>query len=206
MNKAVKIIGGLFLLGIAVQVIKGTQNGSPTSNSSTSSKSSAQATAPQPAIPLPEDQVKFLQIVKKAQDANRAAANDMQKGGARATREKEICAMLPQLAISNWIGEVYTITSNSDGKGVIELTLAPNVYVKTWSNALSDTLHHTMIQPGTRLFEKASQFKEGQQVKFSGSFVGDDAEGCLYESSLTLDGKLSQPEFIFRFDEIAALK
>jgi hypothetical protein len=41
--------------------------------------------------------------------------------------------------------------------------------------------------------------KTGQLVKFSGTFLPSSDNDCLNESSLTLDGKLESPEFIFRF-------
>jgi hypothetical protein len=44
--------------------------------------------------------------------------------------------------------------------------------------------------------------KPGQIATFSGSFV-PDGENCIRESSMTLNGKLTDPEFIFRFSAIA---
>lgn len=204
MKKFLKWMGGLFLLALIVQGIKASQEDKPTSSqTSTSTVPIAEA----PTIPIPDEQTKFVQTVQKAQEANKVATNDMQKGGARAAREKELCALLSMPSISNWVGDVYGISSNSDGKGVLEVTIGPDVYVKTWNNAISDALHSTMIDPGISLFDKVSQLKEGQKIKFSGSFVRDtgDSIGCFYESSLTLDGKLSEPEFIFRFSDVSPL-
>jgi hypothetical protein len=45
--------------------------------------------------------------------------------------------------------------------------------------------------------------KPGQIVTFSGTFFPGMDGDCLNESSLTLDGKLKSPEFIFRFATIA---
>jgi hypothetical protein len=72
----------------------------------------------------------------------------------------------------------------------------------TWNNDLSDISDNTLIQPGTELFRSASSLKKGQRVSFSGSFV-PAREGCISESSITLRGKLDDPDFIFRFSSVA---
>jgi hypothetical protein len=202
LKKLLKIVGVLFLLGVAANALKGFDG------STTAKKSGGQTTeAKVAAIPLPDDQAAFVQIVQAAQKASGSAENDMQKGGVRANREKQLCSSLPALAVTEWIGDVYEVSSNSDGKGVLTLTVAAGVYVKTWNNDVSDVMHNTLIDPSSTVFGQASQLKEGQKVKFSGTFFreSDASIGCLAESSLTLDGKLSEPEFIFKFADIAPL-
>jgi hypothetical protein len=44
--------------------------------------------------------------------------------------------------------------------------------------------------------------KRGQKVIFSGRFFQGTDGDCLGESSLTLRGKVKEPEFIFRFSEV----
>jgi hypothetical protein len=64
---------------------------------------------------------------------------------------------------------------------------------------------HTLIDPASALFAKASALSEGQQVLFSGSFQHSDTD-CVEESSLTMDGSLTEPAFIVRFFDIAPNK
>jgi hypothetical protein len=199
-KKLLKIVGVLFLLGVAANALKGFDS------STIAKKSGEQVTESKvAAVRLPDDQAVFIQIVQKAQKANVSAENDMQKGGVRANREKELCSTLAALSVTDWIGDVYEVSSNSDGKGVLTVTIAPDVYVKTWNNAVSDVLHNTLIEPNAQLFNQASQLKEGQKVKFSGTLFREteDSVACLSESSMTLNGKISEPEFIFRFSDIA---
>jgi hypothetical protein len=207
MKKFLKIVGGLFVLGVVASAIKGHDGNAPNSSSSKTPDQTnvAQAT---PAIKLPNDEAQFIGIVQKAQQASQSAENDLQKGGVRATREKELCSALGSLSISNWVGEIYALSSNSDGKGVLAIKIAPDAYVQTWNNSLSDITDNTLIDPNSPLFTKAAQLKEGQTVKFSGSFFrsSDDSAGCLSEGSMTLDGKLSAPEFIFRFADVVGQK
>ena len=203
MKKVAKFLGVLLLLGVAANAIKSI-NGSPISANAVSSDGQTTNVS---ARPMPKDEAAFVRAVQKAQADDKTAANDMQKGGVRASRENELCKMLGALNAANWVGDVYSISSNSDGKGVLAITVAPGVYIQTWNNAFSDIADSTLIEPNSPTFTKASQLKEGQQVKFSGTFFRDaeDTVGCLKEGSLTLDGKLSEPEFIFRFSDVAAI-
>jgi hypothetical protein len=62
--------------------------------------------------------VKWLE---KARTAYAAGANKIAKGAARPARAKEICAVLKDTQVSKWVGEVETLSSNSDGLGVLSI-------------------------------------------------------------------------------------
>lgn len=160
-----------------------------------------QTVAESPAVQLPQDQLKFIEIVKNAQDKVVSAGNDMVKGGIRMEREKALCGLVNG-SIKDWVGTLIEIDANSDGKGVLSIEIEKNITVKTWNNDISDSDTQTMLAPGSPIFQKVSQMKVGQQVKFSGDFFqGSDGE-CLLEGSLSLDGKITDPEFIFRFSAV----
>ncbi len=62
----------------------------------------------------------------------------------------------------------------------------------------------TLIDPNSKLFQNASMLKKGDSITFSGTFLpGKDGE-CIYEGSMSLSGKLRDPEFIFRFSSVSA--
>jgi hypothetical protein len=42
----------------------------------------------------------------------------------------------------------------------------------------------------------------GQTVEFSGKFVSSGETGCIKEESLTLRGKIEDPEFTFKFASV----
>jgi hypothetical protein len=44
--------------------------------------------------------------------------------------------------------------------------------------------------------------KIGDMVRFSGGFF-EDRDDCFREASVTFDGSLTKPEFIFRFSALA---
>lgn len=162
------------------------------------------AAAPKPAaIVYPADQIAMMDIVMKAQVDGAKVANDMQLGGVKATRDSSLCSTLKSTVAENWVGKIQTVDSNSDGKGVLAVSIAPDVLVKTWNNALSDIMAQTLIEPGTPLFTTASTMKRGDLVTFSGFFIKGKEGDCLSEGSMRLKGKVLEPEFIFRFDNIA---
>jgi hypothetical protein len=151
------------------------------------------------------NQKQFIHIVRQAQSSSRAVTNEMQRGGVKARRDKAICEMVRNsggLNVSNWVGKITHLSANGDGKGILGIEIAPGITVKTWNNSLSDVLHHTLINPGSKLFEKASSMKIGQMVQFSGSFHPGSETECVYEASITLNGKISEPEFIMTFSDM----
>jgi hypothetical protein len=158
-----------------------------------------------PAAPLleaPAKEAHLIQIVSQSQQESSGAQNDMQRGGIKNKRDKDICSLMTNLNVKNWVGTIKEIGANSDGKGVVEIEIAENIILKTWNNALSDISSNTLIDPNSQLFRTASSLKVGQSVKFTGKFLDGNEGECLDESSLTLTGKLREPEFIFKFSSI----
>lgn len=154
---------------------------------------------------LPALEARFIHAVSRAQNRSRAAANDMQRGGIKAERDRSICALISSAhTVSNWSGIVKTVDSNSDGKGVLAVLIADDVSVTTWNNDLSDFRDHTLIEPESLLFDAVSKMHVGQHVFFSGSFEAGEGKECIGEESLTLHGKLEEPEFTFKFSAVSS--
>jgi hypothetical protein len=152
-----------------------------------------------PPVVLPDLEASFIGIVSTAQRDSQRAENDMQRGGIKARRDEAICSAIPSLRADNWIGTTERIDSNSDGKGILGIRIAPDVIVTTWNNEYSDIGSGTLLEPGSSLFQVASAMKTGQLAIFSGIFLPGSGGDCLMEGSLTLSGKLESPEFILRF-------
>ena len=151
------------------------------------------------------NQKQFIQIVRQAQSSSRVASNEMVRGGIKVKRDKAICELVKSsggLNVSGWVGKLVNLSANGDGQGVLGIQIAPGITVKTWNNSLSDVLHHTLINPSSKLFEKASAMKIGQMVQFSGTFHPGSEPECVYEASITLNGKISEPEFIMTFSDV----
>jgi uncharacterized protein YecT (DUF1311 family) len=218
-DNSVKVLGAVVISGLIIwwANYKGSETTPerpsadvPTSNervppvSIQTSRTQAAPIAPiqPPSIKLPSREANFIEAVAAAQNESRAAQNDMQRGGILAERDKAICAALTSLSVSNWIGKISKVNSNSDGKGVLAIKLAEGLTVATWNNELSDTFDETLIEPGTKLFADASAMTPGQQVTFSGTFVRSKESRCVEEKSLTLRGKIDDPEFTFKFSSV----
>jgi hypothetical protein len=179
------------------------------SNSSSSSASISTPSEPPKLDPIdakrPEIEARFIEAVTAARAKSKDADNDMQRGSAKSERDKNVCALLKNLKAKDWTGKITNITSNSDGKGVIEVEIAKNITVKTWNNALSDIGDHTLIEPGTKFFDFVAGLKKGTVIQFSGNFFRGSSGDCLKESSMSLRGKIEDPEFIFNFVEIGTI-
>jgi hypothetical protein len=153
----------------------------------------------------PAAEAEFIRIVSSAQNQARGANNDMQKGGIKAERDRAICLVMQNLGIQGWTGRVSKIDANSDGKGVLVIEIAKDIFVKTWNNSFSDVMDNTLLEPGSPVFVAASAMQKGTPVSISGEFVKGSSGECIKESSLSLSGKLRDPEFVFRFNSVAVL-
>jgi hypothetical protein len=93
-------------------------------------------------------------------------------------------------AVEKWIGIIDTLSSNGDGLGVLTVKIADDVVLKTWNNAVSDMFDHTLIDPDSSVFRKASSLKVGQRVAISGAFIPDlaktDSRATIARRSLAL--------------------
>ena len=192
-----------FYVTVIIVIISIVRDGKKSSSSSLQSDSSGKSPkAAAPNMQLPLEEQKFVDIVQKAQKDASKASNDMAKGGILAIRSKNLKEL--ETSVQNWFGRVVKIGSNSDGKGVLSIEVASDVTICTWNNALSDIGDKTLIEPGSDLFNTAAALRKGQKVKFSGSFISDDETG-FSEQSLSLDGKIKDPEFTFKFSSIEGL-
>jgi len=152
----------------------------------------------------PDIQKAFISIVTTAQKKSQEVKNDMQLGGVKASRDTELCNLLEDKSVVGWIGKVVQVSSNGDGKGVFGVEVAKNVAIRTANNSFSDIGDHTLIDPSSQLFADASALKPGDMVSFSGRFIVDREE-CLREISVTLDGSVKEPDFMFRFNEVGKI-
>jgi hypothetical protein len=153
---------------------------------------------------MPTAEKSVIDAVEQARRDYASASNEMQEGAARPTRARAICAALPDRQARRWIGNVSEVSSNSEGRGVLYIKISSGVQVTTWNNALSDTGDNTLIEPSSSVYRQALSLTIGQGVIFSGQFLRS-AVDCIRESSLTLHGSVSEPDFIIRFLQVTPL-
>ncbi len=204
-NKSTGLFWLVVLGGVGVYYYNhsasGSVSGSHTASASPVSGKIVSVSSAEAETPYAEQQ--FIKAVHDGHAAYDAAGNDMQKGATRPRRAKAVCAALPSGSASNWTGKIYKLSSNSDGKGVLEIELASDVWVKTWSNSFSDIGDHTLIEPDCDLFGKVSAMSEGQSVTFSGTFLRSSTD-CYKEPSMSISGSMTEPEYLMRFAAVQA--
>jgi len=150
----------------------------------------------------PEEQERFVAAVFQGREMFAAAQTETAAGGARANRKSAICAALPSMSVHQWRGVIAMVSRNGDGKGVLVVRIAPDLGLKTWGGASYNDSDNTLLDPESSLFKKLGALKEGDRVLFSGSFIGSDVD-CVKETNLAIARSMQQPEFAFRFADVA---
>lgn len=153
----------------------------------------------------PDDEQTFIAVIDAASQRYDAAANEMAQGMTRAQRAHQICAAVVGTQVSHWIGTVDSLSSTSDGQGVLTVRIGPHITLATTNNRFSEDMStmKTLIAPDSRVMQIASTLKPKQSVVFSGSFAPSDSD-CFEETSLTQSGSMHDPEFLFQFSAVEA--
>lgn len=149
----------------------------------------------------PRDQEIFINSVSQHQELFRNAKNELQQSAIRDQRKLAISNALNNLFVSSWIGTINQLETNSEGKAILSVRLSPNIEVKTWNNALSDISSNTLIAKDDNLYNELFNLAAGQKVEFSGSFFPSDIDH-VEETSLTIEGSMRNPEFLFKFQSV----
>lgn len=156
-------------------------------------------------IVQPDDQVSFIAVINDYAEGFRKVTNELQASSLRDQRRLAIAQTLDStLRVRGWTGELTRLETNSEGNAIIAVRLSPAVKIVTWSNALSDLTHGTLIKKGTPLYDKLSQMAVGKRVSITGQFIQSDRDG-IWETSITLRGSMTNPNFLFQFDGITEL-
>lgn len=153
----------------------------------------------------PSQEREFVNLLTSYIAKTKKADNDLQIASLKSERDSRICEIIKtnKNAI-NWSGVIRDLNSNQDGKGVISVEIAKGVTLKTWNNSFSDTGDETLIPQETPLFKEALSLKIGDKIKFSGEFITRRNE-CFREVSMTQNGGMKEPEFIFKFSNLSEL-
>ena len=149
----------------------------------------------------PEEQTTFIQAVTEYSEKFSSAKNELQQSVLRDERKAAIERSVNGYSISSWIGTISQLETNSDGKAIVSIAISPRIEIQTWNNALSDIGSNTLIEKGSSLYSSLLQLTKGQMVEFSGVFFESDTD-YLKETSMTIDGSMRSPEFLFNFRTI----
>lgn len=197
---ALKWVGGGLLVLIAIGAIAG--GNKPSGKSGSTSGMQMAATGDSANAALPANQRDFLAVVADFKERFRSASNELQQSALRDERRAALLkALASRLTVENWAGTLRKLETNTEGKAIVTVRLATGVDVLTWNNALSDAMHETMIDKGTPLYAALMNMAVGDPVTVSGSFIPSEEDGA-WETSMTIDGSMTAPEFLFHFIDI----
>lgn len=152
---------------------------------------------------LPEKQNKFISVIADYKARFEAASNELQESAARDRRRTSILGVLgSQMGAEAWTGTLRKLETNTEGKAIITVRVAPDLDVLTWNNALTDSLYSTMIEKSSPVYETLMHMSVGDKLKFSGNFIRAEDDGIL-EGSMTIRGAMTAPEFLFQFTQVS---
>jgi Gram-negative bacterial TonB protein C-terminal len=161
--------------------------------------------APYQAPPFPDDERSLIGIVSQYRDAYQAAANEFQKSSLRRERAQAIARIFDSPGVTHWVGFIEKMETTHEGNGVLSLLISPFIRIETTNNGLSESLASlpTLIPQGSRLYADISKLSVGTTVTFSGSFAPSRLD-YFAEESVTEEGSMKDPEFLFAFTEVSA--
>jgi hypothetical protein len=153
-------------------------------------------------VPIPADQAAFVSTVESFYQPYRAAPNELKKSALRTERRNALEKALPSTQVVGWVGTLESMQTTSDGKAYISIRLyGSTVRVKTYNNGPSDLFERTLIGQGTPLYNTVAALSTGDLVSFTGEFLS--GKDFIREASVTEEGSMTEPEFIFRFTSVA---
>ena len=139
-------------------------------------------------------QQKFISTVESFIRPYREAPNQLQASAVRVKRQEALRSLMPYMRVKGWTGTLESMATNS--KGHASITVQP-------SGTTSITLVSAVDIPhGSALFDTIANLKTGDPIAFGGWFVPENQD-YIEEISFTERGAMTDPEFKFRFTEIA---
>lgn len=165
------------------------------------------ATAPSPKetkVAVLSDQSQFIEMVEKFSKGFRNAKNELQQSALRDQRKTELSHLVRNRTVSSWVGTISKLDTNSEGKAVLYVQISPDIEIKTWNNALSDINSNTLIAKDSELYSSLFNLSRRQRVEFSGSFFDSETD-YIQETSMTIQGSMRSPEFLFKFTSVKSI-
>ncbi len=190
---------GLIIIGIINSPKNKTQSTEPNAIASISP-----AKAKSIESQMPEEQIRFVRNVSEYATSFRGVKNELQQSAMRDQRRAAISTFLGGYSVNSWVGTINQLETNTEGKAILSVRISPNIEIKTWNNALSDVASNTLIEKGTPVYNNLFSLSKGQRVMFSGTFFPSESD-FIKETSMTIDGSMRNPEFLFKFKSVTPI-
>lgn len=196
-TRSILFAGGLFSAAIFVAC---TSNGTRDSGTTAARPRSTEIDQH---VNFPSDEREFITTVSAFRTRYQQAQNEFKKSALRKERSQAIAMILPKLSIRDWIGDISSMQTTKDERGILAVKLGNgSISVQTVNNVLSDALvPGTLIPHASPLYEQVANLAVGNTVTFSGRFTFGGLDYAR-EESVTEEGSMTDPEFIFTFTNV----
>lgn len=194
---------GIGFAAVVVVVALGQSEGArrKAENSAANKTEQVKVTAAATASDLPSSQARFLATIDNYATQFRTAKNELQESSLRMGRGDAIVKMTgPALNVENWIGRITKLGTDGQDKAYIRVSIAPNIELVTFNMSALD-MQGTMIPPGSKLYSNLMGMAEGDEIRVSGTFI-PDAQTGFQEASITINGAMTEPAFLFYFSHL----
>lgn len=146
----------------------------------------------------------FFDVAAEYSRRSKSASNDLQRVILHKERANKLCDSIPGLFVDNWAGRV-TYLSTDNGHAALDVNFG-GVRIGTIGldrSFAKQEEKETAIDVDDELYEKLSEIKVGQIVRFSGNFIVTGDEYCIAEQYQYSDAKekLMEPYFLFKFHD-----
>lgn len=138
-------------------------------------------------------QLRFLAHLEDARVAVMSAANPTAQSAIQVQRRDAVCELMPEVAVTNWIGKVKAMSADVQGRGMVAVEIGNKVLLTTPVNPQSEAEADGMVPRKSQLYTDVSRFKTGDPVVISGEFLPGEGS-CVKDI-----GTLTDPVFLFKF-------
>lgn len=191
------------LVGVVLQAVA--PQGQPKGALGSSTVEATPKPAPNTTMPLPEAERALIAAVESYVSRYAAATNELQKSALRTQRRASLASAVKDMRVSDWVGTLKKLTTDSDGKASISIQLEGSaISVHTDIGSPFDRGSDTLVDHGSSLYNKLASLSVGDRVVFTGSFLPGEKDH-LKETSFTESGSMTEPEFAMRFSGVECL-
>ncbi len=154
---------------------------------------------------LSKEQKDFVAVVTQNMAAFQDAKNELQQSVLKDQRRAGLSKALNSRTVTSWVGNISKLETNTEGNAILSIKISPNINITTWNNALSDIASGTLIDKSSRLYNDLLDLSIKDKVAFSGSFF-PSPDDFIEENSITIEGSMLDPEYLFRFTSVNQIK
>jgi len=160
-----------------------------------------------PQIPLPGDQLELIRVVNDCMTEYLAQPNELKKSAVRSKRGEMLKnALSSSCQVKDWIGTIKEMKTTGDGNAILVMQITDSpATIGTTNNEFSDLIDKTLIPQSSELFKTIAELNVGDRVSFSGRFASSDKNDFISERSITEQGSMEEPAFMFHFSNIKKL-